>query len=843
MSATGDVPDLVTPLISRARKRIVTPILNTLKFIAISASASLIAFPLSASESSAPGNFEKDVRPILEKHCFKCHGPEKQKSDIRLDTLSIDLIKHRPDAETWHDVLNALNLGEMPPEDEPGLSSAERQVLTGWIDHTIELALDTLKSTGGEAILRRLNRIEYRNTMSDLLGIETDYDANLPPDTPSREGFKNNGAALSMSPLQLEYYLEAARKGLSHAIVTGPAPEKIAIVVTESDADKGKGNYTNRLGNSGTFVARLLEFPNEGEFVVKVRARAELVDGKGFPRLAARFGFRADTQTPSRELGIVDVSSEEIQEFEFRGRMEQFPLQSRTQSKYPGQLIWLSNVYTDGEKRPPSRQVESEVEVNGKKGKKQKKKKKTTEWIEYPDFPKVVIESVEFEGPVYESWPPEHHTRILPPSAEQGRDDLAYAEEVLSEFMRRAYRRPIEKLETKDTLQFFSRVRPAMKSFEEAIRETLAMVLVSPDFLYLIEPEDGKGKTPLSDFELASRLSYFIWSTMPDERLFDLAESGELRKPEVIGAAIDRMLQDPKSWQFVEQFSDQWLDLAAVDRVAVNPEYYPDWDNAVKPSMKGETQHFFAEILRNDLSALNFLDSDFTMLNEPLARHYGIENGPRGGAFESVALDPDDVRGGLLTQASVLLGNSTGEDSHPILRAVWIRDRLLDDPPADPPPNVPALDSENPDFAQLPVRKQLELHRQDPACNDCHRGIDPWGIALEQFDAIGLWRDVIRRKAPKGKAFVSQPVEAKGDLPGGHSLEGIEGLKAYLMDQRKEQFTRALVSKLASYALGRSVEFGDEHALDELTEQFASEGYQLRPLIHATVQSELFQTK
>jgi hypothetical protein len=428
-------------------------------------------------------------------------------------------------------------------------------------------------------------------------------------------------------------------------------------------------------------------------------------------------------------------------------------------------------------------------------------------------------------------------------SANQDKGELVYAEEVLTHFMRRAYRRPIEKSESKTMLQFFSRIRPTTESFEEALRETLAMVLVSPEFLYLIEPEDGKGKTPLTDFELASRLSYFLWSTMPDEQLFDAAETGGLRKPPLLAAEIDRMLEDPKSWQFVEQFSDQWLDLAAVDRVAVNPEYYGNWDDAVKPSMKGETRHFFAEILRNDLSALNFLDSDFTMLNEPLARHYGIKNGPRGGAFESVSLDPKTQRGGLLTQASVLLGNSTGEDSHPILRAVWIRDRLLDDPPADPPPNVPALDSEDPNFAQLPVRKQLELHRQDPACNDCHRGIDPWGIALEQFDAIGLWRDEILRKAPKGKGFVSAPVEAASELPDGHSLEGVESLKAYLMDQRKDQFARALVAKLTSYALGRSPELSDEDAIDAMTAQFAADGYRLRPLIHDIVESELFQTK
>ena len=829
---------MVTLLMRGHRDRLFRPVLSLLKSSAFLSLAVLMPFLTMASEPSGVVDFRSDVFPILERHCFKCHGPEKQKSDVRLDTLSTDMTKDRRAAETWHDVQHALNLGEMPPDDEPELSSEERQILVAWIDREIKLAIAAGRNTSGEVVLRRLNRVEYRNTMSDLLGIAADYGANLPPDTPSEAGFKNNGAALSMSPLQLEYYLDAARKGLSHAIVTGPKPEQFTQVIAKSASDKVKGNYTNRLGRSGTFVGRLMEFPDEGEFEIKIKARAELVEGKGFPRMGVKFGYRADTQAPSREVGVVDVSSEETQEFVFRGRMEQFPLQSRTQSKYPGQLIWVENRFDDGEKRPVSRQVETITVVKGKE-----RKKKEIEWIEYPDVPKIVIESVEFQGPIFGSWPPEHHTRILIPSEKRDQGELIYGEEILTNFMSRAYRRPVEKNEVQAMLRFFAKVRPTVESLEEALRETLAMVLVSPEFLYLMEPESGEGKSPLSDFELASRLSYFLWSTMPDERLFAMAKNGDLGEPEKLAAEIDRMLESPRAWQFVEQFADQWLDLGAIDRVAVNPEYYPNWNDDLKPSMGGETRHFFAEVLQNDLSVLNFIDSDFTMLNEPLARHYGIENGPRGGSFERVTLNAASPRGGLLTQASVLLGNSTGEDSHPILRAVWLRERLLDDPPSDPPPNVPALDSEDPNFAKLSVRRQLEQHRKDPACNDCHRGIDPWGIAMEQFDAVGRWRDEIRRKAPKGKAMLSLPVESSTTLPGGYRLEGIEDLKSYLLEKRKDQFARALVAKLTSYALGRSMELGDEDAIDQMAEQFAAEGYRLRPLIHAIVQNELFQTK
>ena len=295
-------------------------------------------------------------------------------------------------------------------------------------------------------------------------------------------------------------------------------------------------------------------------------------------------------------------------------------------------------------------------------------------------------------------------------------------------------------------MAYFDKARETLPTFEEAIRETLAMVLISPDFLYLMEPA-GNEKRPLNDWEIASRLSYFLWSSMPDERLFTAAEKGTLHEAREAKTHHQPMLKDPRSWQFVDQFVDQWLDVGAVDRVAVNPEFYPEWDDDLKPSIREETKHFFAEILQQRLSALDFLDSDFAMLNAPLARHYGLA-GPRGMEFERVDLPAGHERGGVLAQASMLLGNSTGEDSHPVKRAVWIRERLLDDPPADPPPNVPSLDAENPDFAKLSVRRQLEAHRQQASCNDCHRGIDPWGIALEQFGADGRMRDVIPRRDP-----------------------------------------------------------------------------------------------
>ena len=276
--------------------------------------------------------------------------------------------------------------------------------------------------------------------------------------------------------------------------------------------------------------------------------------------------------------------------------------------------------------------------------------------------------------------------------------------------------------------------------------------------------------------------------------------------------------------------------------MAVNPEFYPDFDDRLKSDMRLETRHFFAEILNKDLSALNLIDSDFVMVNRPLAKHYGLE-GPRGMRFERVPIQPGDHRGGLLTQASILLANSTGEDSHPIRRAVWLLDRLLDDPPPPPPPDVPELKSDQPDFAALPLKKQLEIHRAKPACMSCHRGIDPWGVPLENFDAVGRWRTDVSKPRAKKRSVVKTPVDAVSTLPSGQEIAGSEALKQHLLTHERERFSRALVAKLMAYALGRSLELSDNETIERLAKGFAEKNHRLADLIVAIVMSEEFRSK
>ena len=706
---------------------------------------------------------DPSLRSVLDQHCVACHGPAVQNADVRLDNISADLVRDRQAAETWHDVRDALNRGEMPPREAPQLAQSDRAALLDWLDASIREAESARRGPTGSPVMRRLNRREYQNTMRDLLGLDIDYVRNLPPDEASADGFTNNGSALRMSALRLEHYLSAARRALDRAIVSGPAPPVFEHYAEETVIDKVRTlHWSNRLGRTGTFVARVRDFPDEGAFVLRVRARAELPEGAPYPRMRVSLGYRADTQTPSRTVAEVDVTDESAREFEFRGRIEEFPLQSRTQSKYPGLLIWVRNVYSDG--KPPPLGEKVKVRQDGKT-------RQQMVWPVDPDFPAIVVESLDFKAPAYTRWPPGHHTDLIPRLPPNDGAERGLAREQLLGFMRRAYRRPVRPAEVRPMLRFFDTVRPTVDSFEAAMRETLAMVLVSPDFVYRVE-KGRAGSSRVRDHELASRLSYFLWSTMPDSRLMELADRGRLSNTATLRAEALRMLDDPKSRAFVEQFSDQWLDLAGVDRVAVNPNYYPDFDLSLKEDMREETRQFFAALLREDLSALNFLRSDFAVLNEPMARHYGVE-GPRGGEFERVSLTGSGRLGGLLAHASILLSNSTGEDSHPVERGVWIRRALLGDPPAPPPPAVPNLDTGDEELALLPLKRQLERHQDSDACARCHQAIDPWGIPLEEYDAIGLHRQTVSRRL--GERVLSHPVDAASVLPDGRRVDGSRG--------------------------------------------------------------------
>jgi mono/diheme cytochrome c family protein len=777
----------------------------------------------SSAESKIQPDYKRDVLPVLEKHCLKCHGQENQEGGIRLEGLSQDLITDRRAAETWHEVLNVVSAGEMPPEDSPTMTEAEIHMLTQWISGKIKQAIESRQQTDGRVILRKMNRQEYQNTMTDLLGLEMDYVRDLPPDAVSSDGFNNDGQALRMSAFQLECYLDAARRAMDRVLKSGEAPEIFRHEFAESRNDKwiSTAVKSNRLGRQQEFLAKMKEYPDEGEFIVTVKVAAELIPDGGLPLLEVSVGYCPDTQILVREFEPIEVSEPDVQVYEFRGQLEDFPLPVRGQGKYPGLVIRVRNVYDDGSELP----------------KEQKDEQKKKYYPDEPHLPKLLIQSVQFEGPVFEQWPPASHQQIVFESPLQNVDDMAYVREVLSKFMTKAFRRPVGDDELQRFADHYDFIRPDFPSQLEALRETLALVLIQPEFLYLVEPAGDK-KRSVNGWELASRLSYFLWSTMPDARLLELAASGNLLKDDVLSAEVQRMLSDQRASRFTEQFTDQWLQLDRIESVAVDAKRYPDFDDSLKSAFRQQTHALFAKTLHENESIFQLIDAEVIMLNERLARHYGIP-GVMGTGMRPVPRMPEDHRGGLLTHGSILLSNSTGSDSHPIRRAVWIRDRILNDPPAPPPPDVPTLEDGDPDFRKRSILEQLAIHRKKAACNNCHKNLDPWGIALEGFDAVGLHRKPNQTQAAENKTIPT----TTNRLPGGVELADVQSLKRHLLESRKDDFSRSLVIHLLTYALGRPIQLTDQNAVHELTASLEADNYQLRNLITQVVLSPSFRTK
>lgn len=806
-------------------------------------------------EQESMQQFRDDVRPLLVRYCLNCHGEKKQNAKIRFDMLDPNMATG-DDGETWHDALNALNQGDMPPEEAAQPMSAEREMLVSWMTAELKRATAVRRSTGGRVVMRRLTRYEYANTMRDLLGVDDDFAKTLPPEPASPDGFKNNGASLGMSPLQIEHYLETARKALEKAIVVGDQPDMVRV---EKGSIGGEGygqGSEKQIPSAGMMI--FPPSPLEGPFRLQVTASAESVAGAEPPVLSVHLGYRNSPNNFRIKLvgeTTLTGTADKPQTFELRGRMENFPHPDPTtplkERRNPGLRVGFGNSYYA--KYPAGILLEKPQAPDGKKSKLSdferlvKEAKKETQPGE-EGMPRIKIHSVVYEAPYYDVWPPEHHTRIVFPSPLRETHERDYARAVIERFMTRAFRRPVTNAEVDDLMRVYDAYRPTVDSLALAMHEVLPEVLVAPEFLYLLEPTGNSDRQPLTDHELATRLSFLLWSTMPDDELIAAADDGRLQDDAFLEKTVRRMIDDERFWNFIANFTDQWLKLDELNRIAINPDYYPEFDNLLKQDMRLETQHFFAEILRRDLSVFNLLDSDFAMLNRSMAEHYGVQ-GPRSDRFERVALRPEDHRGGLLGQASILLRNSNGEDSHPILRGTWIKDRLLGDPPASPPPDVPELEKDNPDLAKLSLKRQLEIHRQRESCNRCHKEIDPWGVPLEHFDAIGQWRMMRRALVPRKNNAGTRlgesdsPIEADSRLSNGDEIRGFEELKAYLLNQERERFVRAFVDRMLTYALGRNLEVIDELAVDQLVADFAASNYQVDELIVAMTKSNAFRTK
>jgi mono/diheme cytochrome c family protein len=825
--------------------------------------------------------FRAEIEPMLKIACYECHGAETAEGEFRVDTLDPDLL-HGEDVDRWLKVSAAITNGEMPPEDSAKLADDDRSRIIEWLSSQVQVASQVRRAEAGHSSFRRMTRYEYNYALQDLLGLELDFAKDLPPDPVSEDGFRNSSEMLRMSPSQYADYLEFNRNALNRATVRGERPEVLYWGVSAERASAHKfpkvrttneqagtrtqqaqtrgnqrGGRDDRGGRgahykntaTGQTVPATWEFraakhawapettrpsvpepsdyisvlpagerlvvelgnrlPDEGTLRVRIRAWRSATEPSLVPSVALEFGWQGNNNSKAsfrisdRDL-VIDAPS---------GKPEFYQWD-----------IPLSEIY-------PRNPVRKTVELGTPK------RTNPSEYIQLHNTSPsrsadVQFDYVEVSAPVYEQWPPASHTGIF--IDRENSDENAYAREIVSRFMARAWRRSVTDAEVDRKMEFFVRIRPDCEDIQQAVIETLATVLSSPRFLYLVQTDRSpkEADRTLDEFELATRLSMFLWCSTPDDELLDLAAKRLLGEADELIRQTNRMLAGPRHERFSNHFVRQWLNMQLLDYLTVDSSTYPQFDSTLKEAMQQEPIALFEEVLQNDRSVMDFLHADYAMVNQRLAEHYGISD-VYGNHFRKVSLKPEDNRGGLLTQAGLLAMNSDGTDSHPLKRGIWLLESLLNDPPPPPPPAVPEIDLADPEILKLTLKERMEDHRNKPACISCHVKIDPWGIAFENFDAVGSWRT-----QNKGK-----DIDASSLLFNQHKLDGVDGLKRYLLVNRQDQFARAIVHKLTTFALGRPLSFGDRASVDRMTAEFRKEGDGLATLIRLIVTSDVFQSR
>ena len=763
--------------------------------------------------------FSSIAQPFFNEHCLRCHGPDEAKGNLRLDQLDADLSKSTT-FERWQEIVARVRSSEMPPKDAPRPDAAQvADVLKGLSAHLTDAAAK--QRVEGRVVLRRLNRVEYENTVRDLFDVSVSVKEMLPEDSVSH-GFDNVGAALNISPVLIERYLEAADTVLNAAIVPvhtletrterfdlfDSLPEWFLAGVWKQD--EGVILYRNS-GDSATDL-RQFRAPAPGRYRFRIAASAH--NSETPLPMAVLLGNFVVSGNPTRHLGYFDAPPGQPAIIEFEERLD---AKNDTIKVTP---VALPFVYLKHETMP-----------------------------EYPG-PGLHVHWMEVEGPLPETWPTESYRRVFGEVDPQG-GNLADAEKLLRELLPRAFRRPVAEGEEKPFVELVASSMESGQPFDASLRAGIKAVLASPKFLYFREPTGQ-----LDDYALASRLSYFLWSTMPDETLFTLAQSGELHKPEVLRAQVERMLQHPNANAFTENFTGQWLSLREINATTPDKALYPEFEELLLWSSERETHLFFDELLRENLSVRNFVDSEFAILNGRLAKHYDIPD-VYGVAFRKVELKPEYHRGGVLTHASVLKVTANGTSTSPVVRGVWVLDRMMGRSVPPPPPNVPAVE---PDIrGATTIREQLAKHQATENCAGCHAKIDPPGFALENYDVIGGWREQYRivaerkdwvenRIGPLAKYLAAyqyglgRPVEAGDTLLDGRRFADLADFKQLLL-AHPEQIARCVTEKLVTYATGHPVGFSDHASVDRIVAEAKSSDYGLRSLIHAVVASELFQKK
>jgi mono/diheme cytochrome c family protein len=790
------------------------------------------------SARAAQGNhdtgLDKVVKPFFDEHCTRCHGEKKQKGDLRLDTLAIEFDSPKTMGH-WLEIMGRINSGEMPPEKQPRPKAEDIARVSEWIAGQLREADAAQQSSGDKIAFCKLSREEYANTIRDLLGVK--YDAMDPtglPEDPDWHGFQRIASTLTFSPAHVEKYLAAAELVLGEALALGSPPKSQIIHWSPSDIRGGgwknfEKEYEARgildkvradlVPNNGALDTRDLSIKTAGEYIVRVKLSGLRPKGGRAPRLRLYAG------DISRVLydGDVEAPEDKPVTIEFRTHLPVGSHDIRIVNDVAGpnptgrrsRASGTPNAFTGLDSRVPW-----QLKFTDDDGK--------------PIVPFLLLDYVEWEGPIVESWPTAAHQRIFF-GGSGAKNDPAYAREILGRFAERAFRHPVPPAEVDRLMKLFDQSQKLGDDFESSVKTALLAVLCSNSFLYIEEGSAESVQPRLTDWELASRLSYFLWSSMPDQRLLDLARDGKLHETETLRAEVRRMLADPKAAEFSQSFPYQWLQLRRVGMFAPDKVLYPEYDEYLETSMLAETIGFFRDVLARNASLREFLDSDWTMLNERLAEHYGI-SGVHGEAMQRVSLKPGDHRGGVLTQGAILSLTSDGTRHRPVHRGVWVLESMIGKPPPPPPANVPPLNTPDPNAPKTTLRQKLESHRSDPNCAACHRRIDPLGLAFDNYDAVGHWRT---EETTVPGAGAAPKLDPSGELADGRKFDDAAGLKHLLLDD-SDKFAGAFTEKLATYAFRRAMTFSDRIELQHVTEQSKANGYKLQSLIESLVTSDLF---
>ncbi len=753
-----------------------------------------IALGYSMSISNAE-EFASAVRPVLAKHCFGCHNAKVTLAKLNLEAVSSS------EATVWEKVREKVSSGLMPPLGQPRLARGELSVVTKWLDATLK-PIET-KSEPGRVMARRLNRVEYNNTLRDLLGVAARPADEFPVDD-SGYGFDNVADVLTLSPMLMEKYMTAAHRVSRLAVFGETIPDKPTRLVRLLNR---RSPDASDVLSSGGFAAYLpysmrgamygsWTFPVDGEYEFRLRIA----------------NFRAPgTDAPPRKL-VLSVDGTPVLTDVVEG--------TTTVGYDRGEFI--ARIAVKAGERPIRASYPELADLADPRQNINKDKRRG-----------LFIDYLEIVGPYNRSAEPSgSYRRIFTCGHSTGKHLSQCGRSILKSFLPKAYRRPVTPREIEDKLRLVALAKAEGDSFEEGIRLALEAVLASPDFLFRIERDPTPGASPthlVKDHELASRLSYFLWSSMPDDELRLAAQSG-LRRPGALQAQVKRMLADQKASNLVDNFAAQWLQLRNLGRTKPDLARFPTFDDELLDAMRRETSLFVAAIFQEDRSILDFIDGPFTFLNGPLARHYGIE-GISGEEFRRVDLQKVERRSGLLTQGAILTVSSYPTRTSPPVRGKWVLENLLGSAPPPPPADVPVLD-ESQNSGTISLRARMEQHRKDPSCSACHVLMDPIGFGLESYDAVGSWR------THDGQV----PIDTSGVLPDGRTFRGASDLKQILRSQ-SEPFARNFTEKLLTFALGRGLESYDRPAVEDVVKRAATNDFKFSTFVLGIVNSQPFQMR